>query len=159
MFICFVNSANSETLESQLRQVYVDAKNKYHISAISSSFNFPDEKLAINMAIGNVKSNENTSINYETLFRMGSITKTFVALLVLNYVKRNQISLDDKIGNYLPEYPKWKNITIRQLLNQTSGIDDYCHSRNWWNRVAENKTFKASDLIAIAYQRKARFSA
>ncbi|MDB9374143.1 serine hydrolase domain-containing protein [Nodularia sphaerocarpa] len=63
-------------------------------------------------------------------FQIGSITKTFVATTVLQLVEENILSLEDKLTERLPSsvtdsIPNADQITIRQLLNHTSGISDY----------------------------------
>ncbi|MBX9742346.1 MAG: beta-lactamase family protein [Chthoniobacterales bacterium] len=61
-------------------------------------------------------------VTAQTLYGVGSITKTFVAAALLQLQEEGKIKLDDPIGSYFPEYPRWHAITIRQLLNMTSGI-------------------------------------
>jgi len=63
----------------------------------------------------------------DTKFRLGSITKQFTAVLVLQLVEQGKLKLDGTISDYLPEYPKatGQRVTIHQLLNHTSGIPSY----------------------------------
>jgi D-alanyl-D-alanine carboxypeptidase len=58
---------------------------------------------------------------------VGSITKTFTAVLVLQLVDRGLVELDDAIAGYVPAglVPDADRITIRQLLQHTSGLHDY----------------------------------
>ncbi|MFF3724071.1 serine hydrolase domain-containing protein [Streptomyces erythrochromogenes] len=60
--------------------------------------------------------------------RVGSITKTFTAVAVLQQAERGRIRLDDPIGDHLPALvpgERGRKITVRMLLNHTSGIPDY----------------------------------
>jgi len=57
-------------------------------------------------------------------FRIASITKTFTSNMVLQLADEGKIELDDRLDKYLPEIPFSDQITIRQLLNHTSGIID-----------------------------------
>ncbi|MFJ2738385.1 serine hydrolase domain-containing protein [Streptomyces sp. NPDC087440] len=60
--------------------------------------------------------------------RVGSITKTFTSVAVLQQVARGRIALDAPIGDYLPELvpgERGRKVTVRMLLNHTSGIADY----------------------------------
>ncbi len=60
--------------------------------------------------------------------RVGSVTKTFTATAVLKLVEQGRVQLDAPIGNYLPETvpgARGQQITVRMLLNHTSGIADY----------------------------------
>ena len=59
-------------------------------------------------------------------FRIGSITKTFVATVVLQLVREGWLRLDDRVERWLPGVvPDGDRITVRQLLNHTSGLYDY----------------------------------
>jgi D-alanyl-D-alanine carboxypeptidase len=60
--------------------------------------------------------------------RVGSITKTFTAAAVLQQVDAGQIGLDTPIGHYLPQLlpgERGRAITVRMLINHTSGLADY----------------------------------
>jgi D-alanyl-D-alanine carboxypeptidase len=60
--------------------------------------------------------------------RIGSITKTFTSVAVLQQVAKGRIGLDAPIGDYLPELvpgERGRAVTVRMLLNHTSGIADY----------------------------------
>jgi D-alanyl-D-alanine carboxypeptidase len=59
-----------------------------------------------------------------TLFDAGSITKTFVAALVLQLADQGVLRLDDRLSRWEPGFPGAAGITIRELLDHTSGIDD-----------------------------------
>ncbi|MEU8225931.1 serine hydrolase domain-containing protein [Kribbella sp. NPDC048915] len=59
-------------------------------------------------------------------FRAGSITKTFVAAVVLQLVAEHRMRLDDPVERWLPGVvPNGENITVRHLLNHTSGLYDF----------------------------------
>lgn len=59
-------------------------------------------------------------------FRIGSITKTFAATVTLQLAAEDRLGLDDTIGTWLPDaLPNGHRITVRQLLNHTSGVPDY----------------------------------
>jgi CubicO group peptidase (beta-lactamase class C family) len=62
-----------------------------------------------------------------TIFQAGSITKTFTAAVVLKLIEQHQLSLDDKLSKFYPDFPKGDSIRIENLLTHTSGIYDYTH--------------------------------
>ena len=68
----------------------------------------------------------------DTKFRLGSITKQFTSMLVMRQVEQGKIRLDDVLSKYLPNYPKaqGEKVTVRHLLNHTSGIPSYTEVRN-----------------------------
>jgi CubicO group peptidase (beta-lactamase class C family) len=64
--------------------------------------------------------------NSATIFRIGSVTKPFTTVLVMQLVEEGNIELDAPLSTYLPELDeKVRPVTVRQLLQQTSGIGDY----------------------------------
>ena len=76
----------------------------------------------------------------DTPFAIASVTKTFTSALVLRYVDQGKIRLDDRLSKWLPDWPNARKITIRMLLNHTSGIPDYF--KNVKLDVALNKNKK-----------------
>ncbi len=71
----------------------------------------------------------------DTIFRIGSITKQFTTAMLMMLVERGQLSLSDPISKYFPDFPKAEGITVRHLLDHTSGIHSYTDknfsSRGW----------------------------
>ncbi|MFJ7154245.1 serine hydrolase domain-containing protein [Streptomyces sp. NPDC101118] len=62
------------------------------------------------------------------LHRVGSVTKTFTAAAVMQQAEQGRIRLDDPIGDHLPDLvpgPRGRTVTVRMLLNHTSGIADH----------------------------------
>jgi CubicO group peptidase (beta-lactamase class C family) len=67
----------------------------------------------------------------DTRFNLGSVTKTFTAVSVLQLAERGKLSLDDPLSKYLPDVPGAESadrITIRQLLTHTSGLGDHVNA-------------------------------
>lgn len=59
------------------------------------------------------------------VFRLASVTKQFAAAGVLRLVDEGKVSLDDPLSRFLPDYPNGEAVSVRQLLNHTSGIKSY----------------------------------
>ncbi len=72
-----------------------------------------------------------------TVYRVGSITKQFTAAAVLQLVEQGRLRLADTLGAHLPQYPRWARVTLRQLLNHTSGIPNYTASAAWAPRMRD----------------------
>lgn len=60
-----------------------------------------------------------------TVFEIGSITKQFTAALIMQLQEQQLLHVDDPLANYLPEYPFPAGITLRMMLNHTSGLADF----------------------------------
>ncbi|MFJ8434508.1 serine hydrolase domain-containing protein [Kitasatospora sp. NPDC094019] len=78
-------------------------------------------------------------------FRIGSVTKTFVSTVVLQLVEEGRLRLDDPVERHLPGVvPNGGAITLRQLLNHTSGLYDYLDDpRYFFHDDASLRTFLA----------------
>lgn len=86
-------------------------------------------------------------------FRIGSLTKTFVATVVLQLVGEGRLSLDDSVERWLPGLvPNGDRITIRELLNHTSGLFDFTDDKAWVSTVIANpaRDWPPRDLVAVA---------
>lgn len=65
-----------------------------------------------------------STANVDTRYQYGSITKQFTGAAILTLANEGKLSIDDRIGKWLPEFSKFP-VTIRQMLVHTSGIADY----------------------------------
>src|SRR5271154_5456740 len=94
---------------------------------------------------------DNRPIGPDTLFDIGSNTKEFTAALILKLEAAGKLSLDDTIGRWLPQYPAWKNVTIRSLLQMVSPIPNYSETVKIGEiQVADpHHQFSAKDLIGF----------
>ncbi len=75
-----------------------------------------------------------------TLYEIGSITKQFTSAAVMRLSEAGRLSLDDSIAAYVAGLPAaWRGVTIRQLLNHTSGIPSYTDiGARWQDRFRED---------------------
>ncbi len=89
-----------------------------------------------------------------TVSRIGSISKTFTALAVLQLVEQGKIKLDDEVQVYVPSFPKKSApITIRQLLGHQGGIRHYrgaerLSAKHYESVEAALEIFKDDPLVA-----------
>jgi CubicO group peptidase (beta-lactamase class C family) len=72
----------------------------------------------------------------ETVYRIGSVTKQFTAAAIMRLVEQGKLSLDDTLQKFFPNYPAQGNrVTVRHLLNHTSGIKSYTSLGPKWQRL------------------------
>ncbi|MET9402758.1 serine hydrolase domain-containing protein [Kitasatospora sp. NPDC002965] len=95
-------------------------------------------------------------------FRIGSVTKTFVSTVVLQLVAEGRLSLDDRVERFLPGLvPGGRDITVRQLLDHTSGLFNYteddafaheesAESMQQWLDTGRWTVYRPEQLVAIA---------
>jgi D-alanyl-D-alanine carboxypeptidase len=67
----------------------------------------------------------NVPLSADQSFRIGSVTKQFAAAGLLKLVDAGKVGLDDPLSKFLPDFPNGARITVRQLLDHTSGIKSY----------------------------------
>ena len=65
----------------------------------------------------------NTPLKSTDIFELASVSKQFTAMIIMQLASQGKLKYDDKVEKYL-NIP-YKNITVRQLLNHTSGLPDY----------------------------------
>ena len=85
--------------------------------------------------------------------RVGSVTKTFTGTAVLQLVDEGAIGLDDPISQYLSGVPNGESITIRQLLQMTSGLYNYSEDVQF-NAALDadpHRIWSLAELLDIAY--------
>ncbi|MGE7438270.1 serine hydrolase domain-containing protein [Kitasatospora sp. NPDC001175] len=93
--------------------------------------------------------------------RIGSNTKTFTAVVVLQLVGEGKVGLEEPVDTYLPglvhgEGIDGRRITVRQLLQHTSGLPDY--EGYVEDATIQHRYFEPRDLLDIAFQHKADFA-
>lgn len=72
----------------------------------------------------------------QTVYRIGSVTKQFTAAAIMRLKEQGKLSLDDTLQKFFPNYPAQGNrVTVRQLLNHTSGIRSYTSMGPKWQRL------------------------
>lgn len=85
----------------------------------------------------------------DTVFRLASVTKQFTALAVMQLQEQGKLKVDDPICRYLADCPAaWRPITIRQLLNHTSGIPNFSSLPDW-DEMLSRRDYTPVELVAL----------
>ena len=98
-------------------------------------------------------SHENVPINSDMQFAIASNTKLFTAVLLLKLAENNLLSIDDSLHRFLPTFKNIDStITIRQLLNHTSGISDVTSVPGYSDSILSNprRIYTTSELMTWA---------
>jgi D-alanyl-D-alanine carboxypeptidase len=137
-------------LASRLQDKIDSMRVSNNIIGISASVFFPGMGFWQG-ASGN--SSAGTALSSDMLFGIASNTKLFTGVLILKLAENNLLQLDDSIHRYLPAFTNVdSNITIRQLLNHTSGLADVSSVQGYPDSMLANpyRVFTPSELITWA---------
>ena len=129
-----------------------------HIPALSltvDSSNGTKSYYSGTTAIGNTNK-----VQQQNYFQIGSISKTFVAAAILTLEQNGKLSINDPLGKYLKNYPRWNKIPLKQLLNMSSGIYNYTDALPILNlsKANQQKIYTPEELVQIAYKHKDYFT-
>ena len=85
----------------------------------------------------------------EHVFRIGSITKQFTAVAILQLAEQDRLKLEDDITVHIPEYPtNGKRITVEMLLDHSSGIRSYTDMKEF-DRATQRKDVRPEEIMAF----------
>lgn len=102
--------------------------NQAHINGVFNGSVLVAEngKVIYRKAFGYANKETKQLLKPEFCFDLASVSKQFTAMGIMILKERNKLSYDDKITKYFPEFPAYgKDITVRNLLNNTSGMPKY----------------------------------
>jgi D-alanyl-D-alanine carboxypeptidase len=134
-------SVIDDQISKQLQAVLNEQRHLHGIPGISAVLISPENKIWI--GVDGYSSGED-SIKPEMVFGLGSVTKIYFATIVMQLVEKGRLSLDSSIKQWLPDDMPFidNSITIRQLLNHTSGLYRYQGSPKWFREVIDTNTNK-----------------
>lgn len=98
-------------------------------------------------SIGFADIENNIPANSETAYRIGSISKSFTATIIMQLVDEKKLSLDTKLNNFFEQIPNSKNITVEQLLRHQSGLYNFTDSPEYETYIEGPKT--RDEMIGI----------
>jgi CubicO group peptidase (beta-lactamase class C family) len=113
-------------LAPELKEIVDRYRREDHVPGVTVAVAVGDE--VIEYAAGVLNLNTGVEATTDSLFEIGSITKTFTATLVMQLVDEGLVDLDEPVRTYVPEFATpdreaAERVTVRQLLCHTSGID------------------------------------
>jgi D-alanyl-D-alanine carboxypeptidase len=131
------SSFENKSLEQKFQKVLDKGIERHNVRGVSAAIVFDIDSIWIGTS---GISHDTILMKPDMLFSIGSITKNFVASLTLKLVENGTLNLDDKFSKWLPAYPHIdSNITIRQLLNHTSGIYMFWNNDELWDALKKDR--------------------
>jgi D-alanyl-D-alanine carboxypeptidase len=147
-------------LHRQLRvdlEKYLSAYRKAeHISADSLTVRIPGHGKPFMAAAGTTRFDGSILVRPTSMWQIGSNTKAFTSVLLLQLEAKKRLSIYDTLGKWLPQYRRWRNVKIKSLLDMTSGIPDFSEQRAFWDAFAAHPDhhFTGAQLVSYALHGK-----
>ncbi|MGZ4599757.1 MAG: serine hydrolase domain-containing protein [Oryzihumus sp.] len=123
-----------------------------HASAAALSVSLRGQRHSIDVAAGTTRFGGSDAVDSDSVWQIGSNTKAFTSVLLLQLEAEHRLSINDTLGRWLPQYPQWRGVTIKRLLNMTSGIPNYSDQDPMLAAYAAHphRYFSARDLVSFA---------
>ncbi|MGA2761157.1 MAG: serine hydrolase domain-containing protein [Candidatus Cybelea sp.] len=146
-------AALKAALQADLNAYLKGRGTKEHLSSLSLSVSLAKDAPAINVTAGTTRYGSGPPVTPASLYQIGSNTKAFTAVAILQLEAQGRLSIDAPIGKYLPQYPAYGKITLRQLLSMTGGLPTYDDSPAWYAMYvkAPMADVAPSTLIKLVY--------
>ena len=121
-------------------------------------FRLPDGGTAVAVS-GEADEVIGAPLTTDDRFRIGSITKTFVATVILQLQAEGRLDVADNLSKYLPAAPHADQITLRQLLDHTSGLADFAVQPGYVISIltAPGRRWTAQDTIDVISGKPLKF--
>lgn len=111
--------------ESEVDRIFASYKSPYPGAAVEV---IHKGDIALSMGYGLANVEENIPVTDSTDFRLASVTKQFTAMCVLQLIDKGELSFETNLKELFPTFPEYgRKITIKNLLQHTSGLIDYEH--------------------------------
>ena len=120
-------------------------------------------KVAYNRTCKDEAFNIETGLDHEvpTQYRIASITKIYTAVIILQLIEQNKLSLKTKLNDFFPKLPNAKKISIRHLLTHQSGLHNYTddslissYEKSNMNRDSMIKIFNRNEIRILNQVRR-----
>ena len=132
---------NEAEMDALLKEIYPDKNSG------ASALVMKKGKVVYRKAFGMANIEVGVEMTPEHIFRIGSITKQFTAVAILQLMEAGKLSLQDDITKFLPDYPTHGHtITVEHLLTHTSGIKSYT-AMDSWDGEERKKAFTPEQMI------------
>ncbi|MGY1643340.1 serine hydrolase domain-containing protein [Geodermatophilus sp. SYSU D00703] len=139
-----------DDLRADLETYLQDRGAAEHVSAAGLTVNLPGEEATIDVSAGTTEFGGSVPVEPDALWQIGSNTKAFTSVLLLQLEAEGRLSIDDTVTDWLPQYPQWADVPIRRLLDMTSGIPTYDNQPAWLSDYAADplRDFSPEELVA-----------
>lgn len=114
-----------------------------------------DGKIVYNKSVGYSDVNKKQLSEVNSQYKIGSISKTFTATLIMKAIEEGKLQLDDKLDTYYPSIQNADKITIKQLLSHRTGIHNFTSLEGYFDWNTQPKT--ESEMLTLIKQEGSDF--
>lgn len=144
-----VDNANLEKLNNDM-QYFADS-NRYYASVAF----IEDGKITYQNATGIIDLQSNRKSQVDTKYKIGSISKTFTAVLILKAIEEGKLEFETKLNKFYPMINNADKISIDMLLNHSSGIHNFTSDEIY--RIWQEKTPTRIEMLQYFYNLNSEF--
>lgn len=160
-FICalilasgFAAAAQTDFIDTEAPQINAFLQKNFSDANSGMVIGLLDEHGSRVFSAGKLDNGTSAEVNGDTLFEIGSITKTFTALLLMDMVEHGEMKLDDPVAKYLPASVKvpdyhGKQITLLNLAAQDSGLPFNPPDFSGKDEMEKYNAFTVADMYAF----------
>ncbi|MBL7827825.1 MAG: serine hydrolase [Saprospiraceae bacterium] len=105
-----------------------------------------------NKSFGYADEAKKRKLDENSIFELASVSKQFTAMAIVILKEKGKLGFDDKLSKHIPELAAYENITLRQMLNHTSGLPDYVFNLD--SLFDKSKISTNHDLVNIFQKHK-----
>lgn len=139
-------SLSAQDFDKQKLDTYLNSLQKNNKASLAVAIS-KSNKPVYEKYVGFLSYKNEHKIDSNTKFRIGSVTKTFTAVIVFQLIEEGKLTLDTKVSRFFPEIKNAEKITIEHLLSHQSGIFNFTDAPLFMNLMVQNKS--KEDLLEI----------
>jgi D-alanyl-D-alanine carboxypeptidase len=139
-------------LRGDLRSYLKAHASDERISAAGLTVRLPGTGRTIDLGVGTMRIGGGRPVRSTDVWQIGSNTKAFTAVMLLQLEAEHRLCMTDTLGRWLPQYRRWRGVTIERLLHMTSGIPSYDHTLAFDRAFTKHphSNFTRKQLVAFA---------
>lgn len=148
-----------QSVVNSSRYLNTSQKLDNYLSLLQSADNFhgsvlvaQDGNILIDKGYGKADAEQNIKNAPQTEFPIGSMTKQFTAMAIMQLVEKGLINENDLLSKYVPDFPKGDTITIKNLLTHASGIQNCTNFPEFWSMKLDS--FKDINNVINLFKNK-----
>ena len=130
----YAQTPNIKLLDSLFQHIEAYDKNMGSVSV------YKDGKEIYQKSIGYASISDKAKADAQTKYRIGSISKTFTAAIIMQLVDQGKLTLDTRLEQFFPQIPNAEEITIEHLLRHESGLFNFTAAPDYLRWMVDPKT-------------------